>query len=93
VLLPKPRLPQGDQSLQQKQSPHQKPRLPNPGRAISGNILTQLKNKQYEACLQILEQPVEKKEINNKLEAQKWFMKALCHESNENKTNCIECYM
>jgi hypothetical protein len=55
-------------------------------------LIKKLKSKQFEQCIQILEQPLECALTNNRLEAQKWFIKAQCHEQNENKFLSINCY-
>ena len=51
-----------------------------------------MKNKQYELCLSILDIPVDDAIGNPKLDAMKYFLKAQCHEANENKVFAVSCY-
>lgn len=50
------------------------------------------RNKHFDLCLNILEMQLEKNYANARLESQKWLLKALCHEANENKLLAISCY-
>ena len=51
-----------------------------------------LKNSQYEQCLVVLEMALEQPHVTLKQESTRFFLKAQCHEANENKLFAVTCY-